>query len=100
MEAKLNKMDSRPEILEVSEDASVDEAIPIDHRKEKRTEAQEEKMSKYIDNIDTYETRKTFIQQNGGQSMKLQMKLISKVLKFPQMTLLKNVKIIQTKHMI
>ena len=30
MEAELTKMDSRPDNLEVSEDASVDEAIPID----------------------------------------------------------------------
>ena len=33
MEAELTKMDSRPDNLEVSEDASVDEAIPVDHRK-------------------------------------------------------------------
>ena len=30
MESELNKMDSRPENLAVSEDADVDEAIPID----------------------------------------------------------------------
>ena len=33
IEAELNKMDSRPDHLEVSEDESVDEAIPIDLRK-------------------------------------------------------------------
>ena len=32
MEAELIEMDSRPDSLEVSEDASVDEAIPIDLR--------------------------------------------------------------------
>ena len=57
-------------------------------------------MRKDIDNIDTYETMKKLIQLNGGQYMKLYMKIISKILKFSLVTLLKNVKIIQTKHMI
>ena len=33
MEAELTKMDPRPDNLEVYEDASVDEAVPIDLRK-------------------------------------------------------------------
>ena len=33
MEAEQTKMDSRPENLALSEDASVDEAVPIDLRK-------------------------------------------------------------------
>ena len=33
MEAELTEMDSRPDNLAVSEDASVDEAVPIDLRK-------------------------------------------------------------------
>ena len=33
MEAELTKMDSRPENLAVSEDASVYESVPIDIRK-------------------------------------------------------------------
>ena len=37
MEAELTKMDSRPDNLAVSEDASVDEAVPIDLRKEQCT---------------------------------------------------------------
>ena len=37
MEAELTKMDSRPDNLAVSEDASVDEAVPIDIRKELST---------------------------------------------------------------
>ena len=32
MEAELTKMDSRPDNLAVSEDTSVDEAVPIDLR--------------------------------------------------------------------
>ena len=35
MEAELTKTDSRPDILAVSEDASVDEDVPIDIRKER-----------------------------------------------------------------
>ena len=57
MEAEMTEMDSRPENLAVSEDASVDEDILIDLIKEQGTEAYKEKMNKYIDNIDTYETR-------------------------------------------
>ena len=53
MEAELMKTDSRPENLAVSEDESVDEAVPIDIRKERKTKAHKEKMSKDIENIDT-----------------------------------------------
>ena len=49
-------MDSRPDNLAVSEYASVDEAFPIDIRKEQSTEAYKDTMSKDIENIDTYET--------------------------------------------
>ena len=56
MEAELTKMDSRPDNLAVSEDASVDEAVLIYLRKEQGTEAYKETMSKDIENIDTYET--------------------------------------------
>ena len=48
MEAKQNKTDSRPDNLEVSEDASVDEAVPIDIRKEQNTKAYKKTMSKDI----------------------------------------------------
>ena len=58
MEAELTGMDSRTDNLAVSEEANVDEATPIDLKKEQRTEAHKEKMSKYVNNIDTYETRK------------------------------------------
>ena len=57
MEAELTEMDSRTDNLAVSEDATVDEAIQIDLRKEQITEAYKETMSKDINNIDTYETR-------------------------------------------
>ena len=39
MEAEIIKTDSRPENLAVSENASVDEAVPIDIRKEQKTKA-------------------------------------------------------------
>ena len=57
MEAELTEMDSRTDNLAVSEEASSDEAIPIDLIKEQSTEAYKETMSKDINNIDTYETR-------------------------------------------
>ena len=56
MEDELTKMDSRPDNFAVSEDASVDEAVPINIRKEYGTEAYKEKPSKDIENIDTYGT--------------------------------------------
>ena len=37
MEAEFMKMDSRPDNLAVSEDESVDEYVPIDIRKERKT---------------------------------------------------------------
>ena len=57
MEAEVTKMDSRPDNLAVLEDASVEEAVPIDIRKERITEAYKETTIKDIENIDTYETR-------------------------------------------
>ena len=39
MESELTKMDSRPDNLEVYEDASVDEAVPINLRKVRSTES-------------------------------------------------------------
>ena len=54
---KFMKMDSRLENLAVSEDESVDEAVPIDIRKERKTKSYEEKLRQDINNIDTYETR-------------------------------------------
>ena len=59
MESELTKTDSRPENLAVSEDASFYESVPIDIKKEQNTESYKETMSKDINNIDTYETRKT-----------------------------------------
>ena len=55
MEAELMKTDSRPENLAVSEDESVDEVVPIDIRKERKTKAYKETMGQYINNIDTKE---------------------------------------------
>ena len=57
MEAELMKTDSRPDNLEVSEDESVDEAVPSDIIKEIRTKAYNDTMRQDNNNIDTYETR-------------------------------------------
>ena len=51
-------MDSRPENFPVSEDASVDEDVPIDIIKEQNKKGHKETMIKDIENIDTYESRK------------------------------------------
>ena len=45
MEAELTEMDSRTDNLAVTEEANVDEAIPIDLRKERSTQAYKETMS-------------------------------------------------------
>ena len=57
IQAELTEMDSIPDHLSVSEDESVDEAFPIDIKKERKTKAYKETMIQYINNIDTYETR-------------------------------------------
>ena len=44
MEAELMKMDPIPDKLSVSEDESVDEAVPIDIRKESKTNSYKETM--------------------------------------------------------
>ena len=66
MEAELTEMDSRTDRLAVTEEANVDEAIPIYLRKEKNTEAYKETMSKDIENIETYETTTKVNTKNGG----------------------------------
>ena len=39
MEAELTNSDSRPKMFAVSEDASIDEAVPIDIRNERNTKS-------------------------------------------------------------
>ena len=60
MEAELMKTDSRPENLAVSENESVDEAVPIDIRKERDTKAYKETTSHNKNNVDTTDTRTKF----------------------------------------
>ena len=54
----MTKMDSRPDNLALSEDASVDESVPIYLRKARIIEEYKDTMSKDIENINTYESRK------------------------------------------
>ena len=57
MEAELTEMDSRTDNLAVTEQANVDEAIPIYLIKEQNTQAYKETMSMDIEKIDTYKTK-------------------------------------------
>ena len=57
MEAELTEMDSKTDHLAVTEEANVDEDIPIDLRKERSTQAYKETMSMDIEKINTFETR-------------------------------------------
>ena len=57
VEAGFIKIDSIPDHLSASEYESVDKAVPIDLRKERKKKAYKETMSQDINNIDTYETR-------------------------------------------
>ena len=50
------KMDSIPKHLAVSEDESVDKAVPIDIRKERKIKAYKDTTRQDINNMDTYET--------------------------------------------
>ena len=58
MEAEMNKMDLTPGKKADSEDESVDEAIPIQIRKERTTKAYRETMSQDIETIEKYENRR------------------------------------------
>ena len=62
MEAELTEMDSIPDHLADSEYEGANEAVPIHIRKERKTKAYKDTMSQDIKNIDTYETRKRFMQ--------------------------------------
>ena len=57
MEAELTEMDSRTDNLAVTEEANVNEDIPIHIYKEQSTEAYKGTMSRDFENIDTFETR-------------------------------------------
>ena len=83
MEVELTETDSIPDHLEVLEDESAHEAVPIHIRKERKTKAYNETTGQDIENIDTFETKKKLIQKNEYQSMRLYMKPISNSLIFP-----------------
>ena len=50
-------MDSKTDNLAVTEEANVDEAIPIDIKKEQNTQAYKDIMDNDIENISTFEKR-------------------------------------------
>ena len=58
MEAEMNKMYLTPGNWADSKDESVDEAIPIQIRKERTTKAYKETTSQDIETIDKYENRR------------------------------------------
>ena len=58
IEAEMNEMDVKHEKKAYSEDANVDEAIPIQIRKERTTEAHKDTMNQDIETIDKYEDRR------------------------------------------
>ena len=94
MEAEMTEVDSRTDNLVVTEEANVDEAITIDIKKEQSTEAYKEKMSNYIDNIDTYETRTKVNTTKWRPIYEVIDKTYFMDSKFSQVVLLKNVRII------
>ena len=57
LESEMNKMYLTPENLADSEDESVDEAIPIQIRKERTIKSYKETMIQDIETIDKYENR-------------------------------------------
>ena len=57
MEAEMKEMDLKQGKKAYSEDANVDEAIPIQTGKERTTEAYKETMNQGIKSIDNYENR-------------------------------------------
>ena len=74
--------------MAVSEYASVDEAAPIDIGKERKKKHAKRQQTKILKTLTLIKLEKKLIQQNGGQSMRFYMKLISKIPKFSLMILL------------
>ena len=98
MESELTKTDSRPDNLAALEDASVDESVPIDVRKERKTKAYKYTMSQNIENIHTYETRTKVNTKKWRPIYEVVDEAYIGDSKISLMILLDNVKIIQTKH--
>ena len=63
MEAEMKEMDDKQGKKAYSEDANVDEAIPIQIRKEITTEAYKEKINQDIETIVKYENREKIVQR-------------------------------------
>ena len=63
MEAEMKEMDVKQGKNAYSEDDNFDEAIPIQIRKERTTEAYKEKMSEDIETIDKNENRRIVVQR-------------------------------------
>ena len=57
MEAELTEMASKTDNMAVTEEANVDEDIPIDFIIERSTQAYKDTTSMYIDKINTFENR-------------------------------------------
>ena len=87
-------------IWQVSEYASVDEAVPIDIRKEQNTKAYKETMSQDINNIDTYETRTKVNTKKWRPIYEVIDEAYIKYSEFFLMILSETIKIIQTNHVI
>ena len=99
MEAEMKEMDEKLGKYAFSEDDNFDEAIPIQIKKERTTEAYKEKMNEYIETMDKNQNSKQIIQKlNGDQYMRLQMKIISKILIYFRMILSQNLNNVQTNH--
>ena len=81
------------------DDDNFDEAIPIQIRKQRTTEAYRDNTNEDIETIDKNENSKQIVQKlNGDQYMRLQMKIISKILIYFRMILSQNVNNAQTNH--
>ena len=79
MEAEIKEMDVKQGNKAYSEDANVDEAIPIQIIKERTTEAYKEKRTKISKPLTNMRIEHQFRELNGDQYMRLQMKIISKI---------------------
>ena len=71
MEAEMKEMDVKQGNKAYSENNNVDEAIPIQIRKERTTEAYKEKMNQDLEKIDKYENRTVFKRTKWRPIMRL-----------------------------
>ena len=99
MENEMKEMNEKIVENPFKDDGNFDEAIPMQIRKERTTEAQKDNMDKDIETVEKNENSKQIFQKlNGEQYMRLQIKIILKIQIYFQLLLSNNLNYFQMNH--